>query len=77
MAEETGITVLRGLPDAAELAAVTTVLLAVLRERARQADPPDGANPPVVYADWSVKGTGGQVPAAWSARQTRRKGGLR
>ncbi|MEU2154420.1 acyl-CoA carboxylase subunit epsilon [Streptomyces sp. NPDC019396] len=73
MAEETGITVLRGLPDAAELAAVTTVLLAVLRDRARQADGPE----PAAYADWSVKGTGGQVPAAWSARQTRRKGGLR
>jgi hypothetical protein len=31
MAEETGITVLHGKPDAAELAAVTAVLLARLR----------------------------------------------
>ncbi|QGV77487.1 acyl-CoA carboxylase subunit epsilon [Streptomyces ficellus] len=67
MAEETGITVLRGLPDAAELAAVTTVLLALLRDRSRPADEPR----PAAYADWSVRGTGGPTPGGWPARHLR------
>ncbi|MFF8828549.1 acyl-CoA carboxylase subunit epsilon [Streptomyces sp. NPDC015131] len=67
MAEETGITVLRGVPDAAELAAVTTVLLALARRRSQPADEP----PPAPSADWSVRGTGGATPAGWPARHRR------
>ncbi|MEU6658616.1 acyl-CoA carboxylase subunit epsilon [Streptomyces sp. NPDC046821] len=47
------ITVVRGRPDEAELAAVTAVLLALVR----RADEPDDATKSA-YAGWTVKGGG-------------------
>ncbi|ARF77452.1 acyl-CoA carboxylase epsilon subunit [Kitasatospora albolonga] len=67
MADTTGITVLRGRPDAAEIAAVTTVLMALLRDRAAPPDPPG----PAERAGWSVRGTGGQGQVSWAARHGR------
>ncbi|MFP3991483.1 acyl-CoA carboxylase subunit epsilon [Streptomyces sp. E11-3] len=63
MADETSITVLRGHPDEAELAAVTVVLLALLR----------GSGEPeqevlAAYAGWTVKGGGYRPSAAWSGQ---------
>ncbi len=58
---------IRGRPDAAEIAAVTTVLMALLRERATSPDPPARAE----RADWSVRGSGGQGRASWAARHGR------
>lgn len=54
---------LRGEPDASELAAVTTVLLALLRQGATSPQEPD----PAGHADWRVRGDAGPVPASWSA----------
>lgn len=68
MAEETGITVLHGKPDAAELAAVTAVLLARLRMRALCDDSAAAAVP---RAEWTVKGAGLRVPSSWSAPHPR------
>ncbi|GAB3961185.1 acyl-CoA carboxylase subunit epsilon [Streptomyces sparsus] len=48
MAEELRLTVVRGGPDEVELAAVTAVLLARLRERQREADDPA----PAPRANW-------------------------
>lgn len=56
---------LRGRPTAAELAAVTAVLLA-LRNTAAQARQ---APAPTAYAEWSVKR--GRAATAWSARHRR------
>ncbi|MFF8293450.1 acyl-CoA carboxylase subunit epsilon [Streptomyces sp. NPDC016309] len=50
MVRTTRITVLRGQPDEAELAAVTAVLLAL----ARRAGEPDEAEK-AAYAEWTVK----------------------
>ncbi|MGW3202932.1 acyl-CoA carboxylase subunit epsilon [Streptomyces sp. NPDC001135] len=51
MSNERHITVVRGRPDAEELAAVTAVLLALVR-RARQPE----ATALAAYANWTVKG---------------------
>ncbi|MFD5769994.1 acyl-CoA carboxylase subunit epsilon [Streptomyces sp. NPDC127049] len=67
MADETGITVVRGRPDAVEIAAVTAVLMALLRDRGAPPDTPA----PAARADWIVKDTGGRGPVSWSARPGR------
>ncbi|MFF7335550.1 acyl-CoA carboxylase subunit epsilon [Streptomyces sp. NPDC090306] len=56
MANPMRIKVVRGRPDAAELAAVTTVLLALVR---RAGEPDDETK--AAYAGWTVK-SGGQWP---------------
>ncbi|MFC9500680.1 acyl-CoA carboxylase subunit epsilon [Streptomyces sp. NPDC056975] len=58
MVNQMRITVVRGLPDEAELAAVTAVLLALVR---RAGEPDDETK--AAYAGWTVKG-GGHVPRA-------------
>lgn len=50
MTDETHITVVRGRPDAAELAAVTAVLLALSRR-----GPEPETETKAAYADWTVK----------------------
>ncbi|MFJ2741713.1 acyl-CoA carboxylase subunit epsilon [Streptomyces sp. NPDC087440] len=64
-ATATGITVLRGRPDAAELAAVTAVLTARLRQAeaagARAAAPAAPAR-----ADWAVENLGHRTEVPWS-----------
>ncbi|QOV35709.1 acyl-CoA carboxylase subunit epsilon [Streptomyces ferrugineus] len=67
MADGTGITVLHGKPDAAELAAVTAVLLA--RLRALSADVPATAAAP--RAEWTVRGDGRPAATSWTARSPR------
>ncbi|MEV8594614.1 acyl-CoA carboxylase epsilon subunit [Streptomyces sp. NPDC052012] len=67
MAEETAITVLHQNPDAAELAAVTAVLLARLRMRARSGDTPA----PAPRAGWTVRGEGRTAPVSWTAQPPR------
>jgi hypothetical protein len=56
MANPTHIKVVRGRPDAAELAAVTAVLLALVR---RAGEPDDETK--AAYAGWTVK-SGGHRP---------------
>ncbi|GGY78735.1 hypothetical protein GCM10010327_06350 [Streptomyces nitrosporeus] len=56
------ITVVRGRPDEAELAAVTAVLLAL----ARRAGEPDEETR-AAYAGWTVKRGGYRNPATWTA----------
>ncbi|MFG2885276.1 acyl-CoA carboxylase subunit epsilon [Streptomyces sp. NPDC048297] len=63
MSQQTRITVVRGRPDAAELAAVTAVLLALAR-RAREPDEEVRA----AYADWTVKNPGHRPAVAWPER---------
>ncbi|GHH51147.1 acyl-CoA carboxylase subunit epsilon [Streptomyces candidus] len=70
MAEETEIIVLRGNPDAAELAAVSTVLLTLLRDRGRAPAQPPEAEP----AHWSIRGADGRGPlyrGLWDGRGSR------
>ncbi|MFD9443889.1 acyl-CoA carboxylase subunit epsilon [Streptomyces sp. NPDC060006] len=67
MADETGITVLRGRPDDAEIAAVTAVLLALLRDRPVPEDSPA----PAEAAGWSVRGAGGPGRPSWAGRHER------
>lgn len=62
MTDETHITVVRGRPDAAELAAVTAVLLALSR---RDREPDQEAK--AAYADWTVKNAGHRLPS-WPGR---------
>lgn len=62
MADDISLSVVRGQPDEAELAAVTAVLLALLR-RAGEPDQERLA----AYARWAVKGGGHRSPVAWSA----------
>jgi hypothetical protein len=62
MTDETHITVVRGRPDAAELAAVTAVLLALAR-RGREPDPAQKA----AYAGWTVR-SAGHRPPSWPGR---------
>ncbi|MBB1242204.1 hypothetical protein GL263_01215 [Streptomyces durbertensis] len=70
-AEETGITVVRGQPDAVELASVTAVLLAVLRAaRHRPAEAPRSGG----YADWTVRRP---VRAGAAGRRAELPGGRR
>lgn len=63
MPKETHITVVRGRPDEAELAAVTAVLLAL----ARRAQEP-GEEERAAYANWTVKNRGHRPAVAWPAR---------
>ncbi|MEU8028839.1 acyl-CoA carboxylase subunit epsilon [Streptomyces sp. NPDC049099] len=63
MANDTRITVVRGRPDAAELAAVTAVLIAL----ARRAQEPEDL-PGTVFADWRVKGGGPGPAVSWPRR---------
>ncbi|MFI2643391.1 acyl-CoA carboxylase subunit epsilon [Streptomyces sp. NPDC018610] len=60
MADTTRITVVRGQPDAAELAAVTVVLLALVR----RGEAPDEERR-TAYAGWTVKSGGHRTEAAW------------
>ncbi|WP_095757308.1 acyl-CoA carboxylase epsilon subunit [Streptomyces xinghaiensis] len=65
MANETRLTVVRGRPDEAELAAVTAVLLARLRgARGPDAEPP----PPPPRAGWGPGSDRFRPPVTWSAR---------
>ena len=63
MTDKTLITVERGHPDEAELAAVTVVLLAL----ARRAEEPDD-EVKAAYAGWTVKGGAYRPTEVWSAR---------
>lgn len=63
MANPMSITVVRGRPDEAELAAVTAVLLA-LAGRAGEPDETTAA----AYAGWTVKNDGHRTAAAWPGR---------
>ncbi|GHA82754.1 MULTISPECIES: acyl-CoA carboxylase subunit epsilon [Streptomyces] len=63
MANPMRITVVRGRPDEAELAAVTAVLLALVRRTGE----PDG-DVAAAYAGWTVKNGGHRTPVAWSGR---------
>jgi hypothetical protein len=58
MTDETHITVVRGRPDAAELAAVTAVLLALFR---RDREPDQEAR--TAYAHWTVRNPGHRAPS--------------
>jgi len=62
MTDETLITVVRGRPDEAELAAVTAVLLALAR-RGREPDTAAKA----AYAHWTVRNAGHRSPS-WPGR---------
>lgn len=66
MANQTAFTVVRGQPDAEELAAVTMVLLVLLSDSGGPQEQDDEANPP--YADWTVKGRARRSAVAWSGR---------
>ncbi|GES27557.1 acyl-CoA carboxylase subunit epsilon [Streptomyces angustmyceticus] len=61
MANDIRFTVVRGRPDKAELAAVTAVLLAVLR--AGETAAPAPGEPPVPRAGWS---RARRAPVGWS-----------
>ena len=62
MVNQMRITVVRGRPDEAELAAVTAVLLALVR-RAGGPGQAAHAETEAAYAGWTVKG-GGHAPRA-------------
>ncbi|WP_327114656.1 acyl-CoA carboxylase subunit epsilon [Streptomyces sp. NBC_01341] len=62
MANPMRITVVRGRPDAAELAAVTAVLLALAR---RSGEPDEETR--AAYAGWTVKRGGHRPAVTWTA----------
>ncbi|MFE3519531.1 acyl-CoA carboxylase subunit epsilon [Streptomyces sp. NPDC059166] len=62
MANPMRITVVRGRPDDAELAAVTAVLLALAR---RSGEPDEEAK--AAYAGWTVKRAAHRPAATWTA----------
>ncbi|ORT56556.1 acyl-CoA carboxylase epsilon subunit [Streptomyces sp. CB03238] len=66
MDEQTAFRVVRGQPDAEELAALTTVLLALLNRAGATEQQEAGA--PAAYADWSVRGRARRPAVDWSGR---------
>ncbi|MGW8794647.1 acyl-CoA carboxylase epsilon subunit [Streptomyces althioticus] len=69
MANPMRITVLRGRPDEAELAAVTAVLLALVR---RSGEPDEAIR--AAYAGWTVKRGDARPSVTWAARPAPRQG---
>lgn len=66
MAYDAHITVVRGRPDAAELAAVTVVLCSLLNRLRPRAEPgTDGRAAPLARATWGRERY--RPPVAWSA----------
>ncbi|MFJ9469738.1 acyl-CoA carboxylase subunit epsilon [Streptomyces caniferus] len=64
MANDIRFTVVRGRPDEAELAAVTAVLLAVLRTG--ETAGPGAGEPPVPRAGWGRAHRPRRAPVGWS-----------